>query len=326
MYEMNLIENYKEDFIAYLNKKIQVKEPVNLYEPIHYILQLGGKRLRPVLTLMTCELFNGKVEDAFDAALAIEVFHNFTLIHDDIMDSAPIRRGKTTVHKKWNLNTGILSGDAMMIMAYQCFESYDSETFKKLLKLFSQTSLEVCEGQQLDMDFETRDNVTIPEYLKMITYKTSVLVAAAMKMGVVIAKATNEEAEAMYNFGLNLGIAFQLQDDYLDTFGDSEVFGKQIGGDITENKKTFLYLKALEVSIPEDKKQLLEFYHSNKNNESKVKEVTYLFKKNNVPEITINEIEFYTNKAFEILEELSISEEKKLILRNFGLSLMKRTI
>jgi len=326
MYEMNLIENYKEDFIAYLNKKIQVKEPVNLYEPIHYILQLGGKRLRPVLTLMTCELFNGKVEDAFDAALAIEVFHNFTLIHDDIMDSAPIRRGKTTVHKKWNLNTGILSGDAMMVMAYQCFESYDSETFKKLLKLFSQTSLEVCEGQQLDMDFETRDNVTIPEYLKMITHKTSVLVAAAMKMGVVIAKATNEEAEAMYNFGLNLGIAFQLQDDYLDTFGDSEVFGKQIGGDIAENKKTFLYLKALEVSTTEDKLQLLNLYNSNNTSQNKVKKVTQLFVKNKVDENIINEIEFYTNKSFEILEELSISEEKKLILRNFGLSLMKRTI
>lgn len=323
---MNLIENYKEDFIAYLNKKIQVKEPVNLYEPIHYILQLGGKRLRPVLTLMTCELFNGKVEDAFDAALAIEVFHNFTLIHDDIMDSAPIRRGKTTVHKKWNLNTGILSGDAMMVMAYQCFESYDSETFKKLLKLFSQTSLEVCEGQQLDMDFETRDNVTIPEYLKMITHKTSVLVAAAMKMGVVIAKATNEEAEAMYNFGLNLGIAFQLQDDYLDTFGDSEVFGKQIGGDIAENKKTFLYLKALEVSTTEDKLQLLNLYNSNNTSQNKVKKVTQLFVKNKVDENIINEIEFYTNKSFEILEELSISEEKKLILRNFGLSLMKRTI
>ncbi len=323
---MNLIENFKEDFIAYLNKKIQVKEPVNLYEPIHYILQLGGKRLRPVLTLMTCELFNGKVEDAFDAALAIEVFHNFTLIHDDIMDSAPIRRGKTTVHKKWNLNTGILSGDAMMVMAYQCFESYDSETFKKLLKLFSQTSLEVCEGQQLDMDFETRDNVTIPEYLKMITHKTSVLVAAAMKMGVVIAKATNEEAEAMYNFGLNLGIAFQLQDDYLDTFGDSEVFGKQIGGDIAENKKTFLYLKALEVSTTEDKLQLLNLYNSNNTSQNKVKKVTQLFVKNKVDENIINEIEFYTNKSFEILEELSISEEKKLILRNFGLSLMKRTI
>lgn len=323
---MNMIETYKEDFIAYLNQKINIKEPINLYEPIHYILQLGGKKLRPVLTLMTCELFNGKAKEAYDAALAIEVFHNFTLIHDDIMDSAPIRRGKTTVHKKWDLNTGILSGDAMLILAYQCFESYEPYTFKKLLKLFSQTSLEVCEGQQLDMDFETRNDVTIPEYLKMITYKTSVLVAAAMKMGVIIAKASDEEANAIYNFGLNLGIAFQLQDDYLDTFGDAAVFGKQIGGDITENKKTFLYLKALEVCKTKDKEALLNFYNSNQNNESKVVEVTKLFIDNKLPEITVKEIELYTNKAFEILEKLTISEEKKLILKNFGLNLMKRTI
>ena len=323
---MNMIETYKEDFIAYLNQKIYVKEPINLYEPIHYILQLGGKKLRPVLTLMTCELFNGNAKEAYDAALAVEVFHNFTLIHDDIMDSAPIRRGKTTVHKKWDLNTGILSGDAMLILAYQCFESYEPNTFKKLLKLFSQTSLKVCEGQQLDIDFETRNDVTIPEYLKMITYKTSVLVAAAMKMGVIIAKASDEEANAIYNFGLNLGIAFQLQDDYLDTFGDAAVFGKQIGGDITENKKTFLYLKALEVCKIEDKETLLNFYNSNQNNESKVVEVTKLFIDNKLPEITVKEIELYTNKAFEILEKLTISEEKKLILKNFGLNLMKRTI
>jgi len=223
---MNMIETYKEDFIVYLNKKIAIKEPVNLYEPIHYILQIGGKRLRPILTLMTCDLFNGNVQQAYDAALAIEVFHNFTLVHDDIMDSAPIRRGKTTVHKKWDLNTGILSGDAMMILAYQCFENYEAPIFKKLIELFSQTALEVCEGQQLDMDFETRNDVSIAEYLKMITYKTSVLVAAAMKMGTIIANAKDEEAEAMYDFGLNLGIAFQLQDDYLDTFGDAETIWK----------------------------------------------------------------------------------------------------
>ena len=323
---MNMIETYKEDFIAYLNEKIKVKEPVNLYEPIHYILQLGGKRLRPVLTLMTCDLFNGNIKNAYDAALAIEVFHNFTLIHDDIMDSAPIRRGKTTVHKKWDLNTGILSGDAMMILAYQCFESYEPSIFKKLIKLFSQTSLEVCEGQQLDMDFETRNNVTISDYLKMITYKTSVLVAAAMKMGVIIANAKEKEADAIYDFGLNLGIAFQLQDDYLDTFGNSAVFGKQIGGDIIENKKTFLYLKALEVCADKDKEKLLDYYNSTINKKSKVAEVTQLFKDNKLQEITISEIEFYTKKAFKTLEKLSISEEKKLILRNFGLGLMKRTI
>jgi len=323
---MDLIENYKNDFIAYLNEKVEVKQPINLYEPIHYILQLGGKRLRPVLTLMTCEIFDGEVKQAFDAALAIEVFHNFTLIHDDIMDSAPIRRGKVTVHEKWDVNTGILSGDAMMIIAYQCFETYEPSTFKKLMLLFNTTSLQVCEGQQFDMDFETRTNVSIPEYLKMITYKTSVLVAAAMKMGAIVANASNRESDVIYDFGLNLGIAFQLQDDFLDTFGDAELFGKQIGGDILENKKTFLFLKALEVCNVEDKQKLIELYTSNKHNKDKVKKVTALFERNKLKEITIQEIESYTNKAFKDLESLSISKQKKEVLKNFGLSLMKRTI
>jgi len=323
--KMDIITAYKEDFISYLNKKVEVSEPENLYAPIHYILQLGGKRLRPILTLMTCEIFNGDVKKAYDAALAIEVFHNFTLIHDDIMDSAPIRRGKETVHKKWDLNTGILSGDAMMIMAYRFLEDYDAETYKKIMPLFNKTALEVCEGQQYDMDFETRNDVTIPEYLKMITYKTSVLVAAAMKMGALVANVKDEEADKIFDFGLNLGLAFQLQDDYLDTFGDVKVFGKQIGGDIMENKKTFLYLKALEVCEANQKEQLFRLYNAN-NAENKVEKVTQLFEQNSIPEIVINEIENYTNKAFEILETMSISNEKKKILKNFGFSLMKRTI
>ena len=324
--EMKLIETYKENFVGYLNEKISVKEPANLYEPIHYILQIGGKRLRPVLTLMTCEIFDGNVKLAYDAALAIEVFHNFTLVHDDIMDSAPIRRGFETVHKKWNINTGILSGDAMMIMAYQCFENYEPVVYQKLMMLFSKTALEVCEGQQLDIDFESRNDVTIPKYLKMITYKTSVLVAAAMKMGAIIANVNDEEADRIYDFGLNLGIAFQLQDDYLDTFGDEALFGKQIGGDIAENKKTFLYLKAIEICGNEDKVKLMDFYSEESNNHNKVKEVTRIFEKNNIPEMTKNEIAFYTNLAFKELENLDISEEKMEVLKNFGLGLMKRTI
>jgi len=323
---MKLIKTYKENFVGYLNEKISVKEPANLYEPIHYILQIGGKRLRPVLTLMTCEIFDGNVKLAFDAALAIEVFHNFTLVHDDIMDSAPIRRGFETVHKKWDINTGILSGDAMMIMAYQCFENYEPVVYQKLMMLFSKTALEVCEGQQLDIDFESRNDVTIPRYLKMITYKTSVLVAAAMKMGAIIANVNDDEAEKIYDFGLNLGIAFQLQDDYLDTFGDEALFGKQIGGDIAENKKTFLYLKAIEVCSKEDKEKLMNFYAGESNNNNKVKEVTRIFENNNIPELTKNEIAFYTNLAFKELENIDIATEKKELLKNFGLGLMKRTI
>ena len=323
---MKIIETYKEAFVDYLNEKIGVKEPANLYEPIHYILQIGGKRLRPVLTIMTCEIFNGQVKDAYDAALAIEIFHNFTLVHDDIMDSAPIRRGFETVHKKWDINTGILSGDAMLIMAYQCLENYEPVVYQKLMKLFSKTALEVCEGQQLDVDFESRNDVTIPRYLKMITYKTSVLVAAAMKMGAIIAKVEDDEAEKIYDFGLNLGIAFQLQDDYLDTFGDEALFGKQIGGDISENKKTFLYLKAIEVCGREDKEKLMDFYASREQSKTKVKEVTRIFEKNNIPEITKNEIAFYTKLAFKELETLDIANDKKELLKNFGLGLMKRTI
>jgi geranylgeranyl diphosphate synthase type II len=323
---MNIEDTYKEDFLTYLNSKISIKEPINLYEPMHYILQIGGKRLRPILTIMTCDLFNGNAKEAYDAALAIEVFHNFTLVHDDIMDSAPIRRGKETVHKKWDLNTGILSGDAMMIFALQCFESYEPIIFKKLVQLFNKTGLEVCEGQQLDIDFETRNDVSIDEYIKMITYKTSVLVAAAMKMGALIANANEKDTESIYNFGLNLGIAFQLQDDYLDTFGNSETFGKQIGGDIIENKKTFLYLKCLQVCNLTDKEKLLDLYNSDKTTSTKVAEVTALFKKNKIAEITIDEIAIYTNKAFGFLNNLGITEDKKIVLKNVGLSLMKRTI
>ena len=317
---MNL-EEYKKIFLSHLNKKVQLREPQNLYMPIKYILDLGGKRLRPILTLMTCDLFGAESNKALDAALAIEVFHNFTLIHDDIMDNAPIRRGKITVHEKWDSNAAILSGDAMMILASQLFETYESELFKPLVQLFNKTALEVCEGQQYDVDFETRNDVSIPEYLKMITFKTSVLVAAAMKMGALIAEAKNQECDAIYNYGLNLGLAFQLQDDYLDTYGNVESFGKQIGGDIIENKKTFLYLKAFEKSNEDDKTKLVDLYNSNMNSAEKIREVKILFDKNLIPEIVKKEIEGYTNKAFEYLSELSVSDSKKQVLKEFGLNL-----
>ena len=322
---MNL-EEYKEEFLGYLNERIKTKEPVNLYNPIKYILEIGGKRLRPILALMICDLFGEDSKKAMDVALAIEVFHNFTLVHDDIMDSAPIRRGKETVHKKWDENTGILSGDAMLIIAYQCVESYEPELFKKLMLLFSKTALEVCEGQQWDIDFETRSDVSIEEYIKMITYKTSVLIGAAMQMGAMIANVSKKEEEAIYNFGLNLGLAFQLQDDYLDTFGNVETFGKQIGGDIIENKKTFLYLNALNVCESDEKKILLSLYNSEDLNGDKVEKVTSIFRNNKIDVLVKNEIQKYTEKAFEVLDQLSISEQKKSILKDFGVGLMKRTI
>lgn len=321
------IEKYQEEFVAYLKNYSTLKEPKNLYEPIQYILGLGGKRLRPVLTLMTAEIFNSDYKKALDTALSIEVFHNFSLVHDDIMDGAPLRRGQETVHEKWGINTGILSGDAMLIMAYQLFENYDATTFQSLAKLFSKTAIEVCEGQQYDVDFETRNDVTILEYLKMIEYKTAVLVGAAMKMGAIVANASQADQHHIYEFGRNLGIAFQLQDDYLDAFGDPETFGKQVGGDIIENKKTYLYLKALAFSTEEDQLKLSGLFNSTlEDNDTKISIVKQIFNTSGASDATQKEIKNYTNKALLVLESLDISEEKKTLLRDFGNGLMNRNV
>jgi geranylgeranyl diphosphate synthase type II len=321
------INEYQEQFIGYLESQNIEKEPKNLYQPIDYILQLGGKRLRPVLTLMTTDIFNADYKLALPAAMAVEVFHNFSLVHDDIMDDAPLRRGNSTVHEKWNVNTGILSGDAMLILAYQHFEQYEPAVFRDLAKLFSKTALEVCEGQQYDVDFETRNDVTIPEYLRMIEYKTAVLVAAAMKMGAIIAETSEENANLIYNFGLNLGLAFQLQDDYLDAFGNPETFGKQVGGDIIENKKTYLYLKAIEFSKPEEKEQLLHYFSIQpKDNLDKINAVKEIFNATGASVATQKSIQEYTLKAFETLDRINISQDKKAVLKAFGENLMERKV
>jgi len=321
------ILNYQKAFLAYLDSKKWVQEPKNLYEPIDYILKLGGKRMRPILTLMSADIFSQDFKKALPAALAVEVFHNFTLVHDDIMDEAPLRRGEKTVHEKWNVNTGILSGDAMLILAYQFFENYEPVIFQELAKLFSKTALEVCDGQQLDVDFETRNDVTIEEYIEMIRLKTSVLVAAALKMGAIVSETHSKNADLIYDFGLNLGLAFQLQDDYLDTFGDPETFGKQIAGDIIENKKTYLYLKASKLADKRDQQKLNFFYNQKlEDNSIKITEVTRIFELYDIPLLIKNEIESYTEKAFETLQEMTISELDKKKLKNFGLWLMNRTV
>ncbi len=324
---MHSIYQYQEFISDYLESEYHDKQPQNLYHPIHYILGLGGKRMRPVLTLMSAEVFDGDYKKALPAALAVEVFHNFSLVHDDIMDDAPLRRGNETVHEKWNLNTAILSGDAMLILAYQYFEKYNSEIFRKLAQLFSKTALEVCEGQQYDVDFETRDDVTIPEYLKMIEYKTAVLVGAAMKMGAIVAETSQENADLIYNFGLNLGLAFQLQDDYLDAFGDLETFGKQIGGDIIENKKTYLYLKAMEFSDANQKEQLLHLFSIHpSDNSDKIETIKEIFNSTGASKATQQAIQDYTLKAFATLQIISIDNEKKEKLQSFGENLMGRKV
>jgi geranylgeranyl diphosphate synthase, type II len=324
---MHSIYQYQEFISDYLQSQYETKEPRNLYEPIHYILDLGGKRMRPVLTLMSAEVFDADFKLALPAALAVEVFHNFSLVHDDIMDDAPLRRGNETVHEKWNVNTAILSGDAMLILAYQYFEQYNTEVFRDLAKLFSKTALEVCEGQQYDVDFETRDDVTIPEYLKMIEYKTAVLVAAAMKMGAIVAETSKENADLIYDFGLNLGLAFQLQDDYLDAFGNPETFGKQVGGDIIENKKTYLYLKAIEFSDDNQKEQLLHLFSIQPDdNSDKIESVKTIFNESGASDATKKAIQEYTLKAFDTLQNIGIDNEKKDILRSFGENLMGRKV
>ena len=324
---MHAIFQYQDFFINFLQKQSITKEPKNLYDPITYILGLGGKRMRPVLTLMATEVFNVDYEKALPAAMAVEVFHNFSLVHDDIMDDAPLRRGQVTVHEKWDINTGILSGDAMLILAYQYFEQYEPIVFRDLAKLFSKTALEVCEGQQWDVDFETRTDVTIPEYLKMIEYKTAVLVAAAMKMGAIVAQTSDENANLIYEFGLNLGLAFQLQDDYLDAFGDPETFGKQVGGDIIENKKTYLYLKAISFSSQEEYAQLTALFLTQPDDSSeKINAVKEIFNRSGASKATQEAIQEYTFKAFDTLEKMNITADKKAILKRFGENLMDRKV
>lgn len=324
---MDSISLYRQVFEDYMGTQEVLREPVNLYAPVDYILSLGGKRMRPILTLMAADLFGADFKNALPAAMAVEMFHNFSLVHDDIMDDAPLRRGNATVHQKWNLNAGILSGDAMLILAYQYFEQYEPKVFAALARLFSKTALEVCEGQQWDVDFETREDVTIDDYLRMIRHKTAVLVAAALKMGAIIADTTPRNCDAIYEFGLNLGIAFQLQDDYLDVFGDPESFGKQAGGDIIENKKTYLYLSAIKGASAEDHKSLAELYTEGPHDPShKIAVVSQIFNDSGAARVTQEAIGAFTEKAFLILDKLDIADERKTILRNFGNQLMQRTV
>lgn len=324
---MHSIDYHHQLISDYFSTLSFQKEPLNLYSPVQYILSLGGKRIRPVLTLLAADAFGADIKKALPAAVAVEMFHNFSLIHDDIMDDAPLRRGKETVHEKWDINTAILSGDAMLILAYQYFEQYEPEIFRDLAKLFSKTALQVCEGQQWDVDFENSSDVTIPRYIKMIEYKTAVLVGAAMHMGAIVAKASKENAELIYDFGLNLGIAFQLQDDYLDAFGNPETFGKQVGGDIIENKKTFLYLKALEFADAGQKEELIKLYsQKNTDNNIKINTVKNIFNETGADEATKQAIGEYTLKAFVTLQKLDIDTDKKELLKNFGKNLMSRNV
>ena len=309
-------------------KKVSLgSKPDTLYDPVKYILDIGGKRVRPVLALMACSSFDSNPNLALKAALSIELFHNFTLIHDDIMDSANTRRGKETVHKKWGVNSGVLSGDVMLIMAYQLLENYNSKTYLELNKLLNKTAKQVCEGQQMDMDFELKSNVEFEEYIKMIEFKTAVLLGCSLKMGAIIADASKEDQEFIYQYGINLGLAFQFQDDYLDAFGQQNKVGKKIGGDILENKKTVLFHMAIANSNKSQKEKILELYSSKENSsEDKINKITSLFIETKADKSSLELVDQYTKKAIKLINCLSFNQTKKNDFINFSNSLMKRDL
>jgi geranylgeranyl diphosphate synthase type II len=299
--------------------------PAELYEPISYILSLGGKRMRPAMLLMACDLFGGDAEAAVSPALAIELFHNFTLMHDDIMDNAPLRRGKMTVHERWNKNVGILSGDVMLVQSYELMMQVQDRLLRTVLDIFNKTAVGVCEGQQMDMDFEKRSDVHIDEYLEMIRLKTSVLLGGALKIGALIGGADAENAERLYNFGEHLGVAFQLQDDILDVYGDPEKFGKQVGGDIISNKKTYLLIKALELSDDQLTKELKSWIGLRQfDNNEKVAAVTAIYNTLDVRKHAERAMEAHAEKAFSELDKINLPETHKQYLRDFADGLLVR--
>ncbi len=323
---MRTIEEYQNLIQNFIDEKVTHQEPVELYEPITYTLNMGGKRLRPLLTILTCDIFDGNIHQALYPALGLETFHNFTLLHDDIMDKAPIRRGKPTVYKKWDANRAILSGDTMMVMAYDYILGAPKDLLFDIFTVFNKLGKEVCEGQQYDMNFETNQEVSIPEYLNMIHLKTAVLLGGSMQVGALIARTSEENTHLIYEFGECVGMAFQLQDDLLDAFGDEDIFGKKNGGDIRTNKKTFLYLKALELATESQRKELIQLFKiQDEHNEDKVGKVLSIFQKLNIEAETRLLMDSYYSRAMETLEKIKLTENKKLILINLANSLMKRS-
>ncbi|TWP29464.1 polyprenyl synthetase family protein [Apibacter muscae] len=308
---MNFLEKYRGLIKEEIIKNAFNTAPEELYEPMNYILDLGGKHLRPVLVLMTYHLFKEDYYKVIKPALGIEYFHNFSLMHDDIMDKAPLRRGKPTVHKKFNENTAILSGDALLVKSFQMLEDLEPQLFKPCFQLFSETALKVCEGQQYDMNFETQNKVSFDEYIHMITGKTAVLCACSMKMGALLAETSSENASNLYEFGKYLGIAFQFMDDYLDVFGEQQEVGKKYAGDIYENKKTILYILAEENANPEEKKELQYWYEIREESQEKISNVVQLFKKLKVDRKCLELVNEYNNQAKKHLNAINLTEEKK---------------
>ncbi|MBU0488316.1 MAG: polyprenyl synthetase family protein [Bacteroidetes bacterium] len=318
-----------QQILQIVNREIEnlvhPEQPSELYAPISYTMALGGKRLRPVLCLHSCDMFGGDISKAIMPALGIEMFHNFTLVHDDIMDNAPVRRGHPTVYKKWNTNIAILSGDTMFAKAYELVAESDPPILQRILKVFTQTAIEVCEGQQYDMNFESMADVSIPDYLMMIRLKTAVLIAASLKVGALVAGAPDEDAANVYAFGENIGMTFQLQDDFLDVYSDPDVFGKQTGGDIATNKKTYLILKALEEGTNQQKNELRELFHQVlEENATKISRVKEIYSNIGIHRYTKEMMLHYYHNAIGFLDKISLSQERKIHLRTFANNLMER--
>ncbi len=325
MNDLESLVNYFENAFREEIKSIGLTVPHHLYEPITYSLKIGGKRIRPALLLHAASLFTNSIEPILPAAMAIEIFHNFTLLHDDIMDKADVRRNQPTVHKKYSENVAILSGDAMSILAFKYFANGNNTQLAMLLPLFAETAIEVCEGQQYDMDFETRDNVTVEEYLEMIRLKTAVLIAASLKLGALLAYAPLEDANLFYEYGLNVGLAFQLQDDWLDVFGDPSVFGKKKGGDICSNKKTFLLLKAMEACDPINLELMNQWLmQSDYDPQQKIAAITEIYNETGVSEAAQNLMLHYHDNALVALDKIGLPAEKKNTLVSFAGEVMKR--
>jgi geranylgeranyl diphosphate synthase type II len=302
--------------------------PPELYNPVRYMLSLGGKRMRPLLVMMGCDMFKGNIDKAVSAAIGIELFHNFTLLHDDIMDKAPLRRSKQTVHEKWNINVAILSGDAMFVKSFQLMMMVEDRIVKGTVDIFSRTAIEVCEGQQLDMNFEMQKDIRIADYVNMISSKTAVLLGASLQIGALIAGAPTVDAHNLYNFGKNIGIAFQLQDDLLDVYGDQSKFGKQVGGDILSNKKTFLFLKAMEV-LDDSSRKTLENFYSNASittADEKLDAVISLFNNAHIKQYAKDEMQHFHNNALQHFSEVHLPAEAKKPLLDFCETLMMREI
>lgn len=325
MYSVTELQNIINTEIEKRSEDLKKLNPENLYSPVEYSLEMGGKRLRPVLLLLSYNMFSDAVQNVIPAALAIEIFHNFTLLHDDIMDKAEVRRNRPTVHKKFSENSAILSGDVMAFLSYQYLLECKSEKLTEVLGLFTSTAIEVCEGQQLDMEFENRLNVEESEYLEMIRLKTAVLLACGLKAGALLANADIKIANQLYEYGINLGVAFQLQDDLLDSFGIQESFGKKIGGDILANKKTFLSIKALENAKGELRSELLNWLNKTGDNPSeKIAAVLDIYNQLNIKELTEQKIESYFQKCTTVFQQISIGEKQKQQLQEVSKGMLNR--